>query len=280
MIITEAMRESFQRDGYLVMPSVFDSDEVRSMAVEADFILELVINSTLCNDRQSGRLDIRRSASNRMIVRKIQPIIDLSLVLAKFSDDPRLIEPIEQFMGDTPVLMEEKLNYKQPVSVEYDFRVPREDDGVPIHNDGAYYIVNGYPPAVISSALSIDDSLRDNGPIQVFPGSHLKHVEHVRVGMGLGVPVGTVRMDDAVPILAPAGSVMFFHSRLIHTSTPTTTNRSRRMLIYSHYPAAADMGVDVRNGPIRLRESPWEWDYLRQRDAGHYVDAFRVEASG
>ena len=32
--ITKAMRETFQRDGYLVMPSVFDSDEVRSMAAE------------------------------------------------------------------------------------------------------------------------------------------------------------------------------------------------------------------------------------------------------
>ena len=262
------------------MPSVFDSDEVRSMAEEADFILELVINSTLCNDRQSGRLDIRRTASKRMIVRKIQPIIDLSLVLAKFSDDPRLIEPIEQFMGDTPVLMEEKLNYKQPVSVEYDFRVPREDDGFPIHNDWAYYKMTGYPSAVISSALTIDESFRDNGPIQVFPGSHRKHVEHDRVRNGLEVPVGTVRIDDAVPILAPAGSVMFFHSQLIHTSAPNTTNGSRRMMIYSHYPAAADMGIDVRNGPNRLRESPWEWEYLRQREAGHYVDNFRVEASG
>ena len=278
--ITKAMRESFQRDGYLVMPSVFDSDEVRSMAEEADFILELVINSTLCNDRQSGRLDIRRTASKRMIVRKIQPIIDLSLVLAKFSDDPRLIGPIEQFMGDTPVLMEEKLNYKQPVSVEYDFRVPRDDDRFPIHNDWAYYKMTGYPSAVISSALTIDESFRDNGPIQVFPGSHRKHVEHDRVRNGLEVPVGTVRIDDAVPILAPAGSVMFFHSQLIHTSAPNTTNGSRRMMIYSHYPAAADMGIDVRNGPNRLRESPWEWEYLRQREAGHYVDNFRVEASG
>jgi hypothetical protein len=51
-------------------------------------------------------------------------------------------------------------------------------------------------------------------------------------------------------------------------------------MIYSHYPAAADMGIDVRNGPIRLRESPWEWEYRRQRDAGGYVDVFRVDATG
>ena len=274
------MLEAFQRDGYLVMPSVFDSDEVRRMGEEADFILELVINSSLCNDRQSGRLDIRQTASRQMIVRKVQPIIDLSLVLTKFSNDVRLLGPMEQFMGDTPVLMEEKLNYKQPVSVGYDFRVPPDDDRFPIHNDWAYYKMNGYPSSVISSALTIDESHHDNGPIQVYPGSHRQHVEHDRVRNGLEVPVGTVRPEDALPILAPAGSVMFFHSQLIHTSTPNTTSGSRRMMIYSHYPAAADMGIDVRNGPNRLRESPWEWEYRRRRDTGRYVDAFRVDATG
>tara|TARA_Y100000758_G_scaffold64532_1_gene41846 strand:- start:1629 stop:2453 length:825 start_codon:yes stop_codon:yes gene_type:complete len=274
------MLDAFQRDGYLVMPSVFDADEVRCMGEEADFILELVINSSLCNDRQSGRLDIRQTASRQLIVRKIQPIIDLSLVLAKFSNDARLLGPMEQFMGDTPVLMEEKLNYKQPVSVGHDFRVPPDDDRFPIHNDWAYYKMNGYPSSIISSALTIDESLHDNGPIQVYPGSHRQHVEHDRVRNGLEVPVGTVRREDAVPILAPAGSVMFFHSQLIHTSTPNTTSGSRRMMIYSHYPAAARMGIDVRNGPNRLRESPWEWEYRRRRDAGRYVDAFRVDATG
>ena len=278
--VTKAMREAFQRDGFLVMPSVFDSNEVKRMGEEADFILELVINSSLCNDRQSGRLDIRQTASRKMIVRKIQPIIDLSLVLAKFSNDVRLLGPMEQFMGDEPVLMEEKLNYKQPVSVEYDFRVPPDDDRFPIHNDWAYYKMNGYPSTVISSALTIDESHRDNGPIQVYPGSHRKHVEHDRVRNGLEVPEGTVHSDEALSILAPAGSVMFFHSQLIHTSRPNTTNGSRRMMIYSHYPASADMGSDVRNGPNRLRESPWEWEYRRQRDAGRYVDTFRVEATG
>lgn len=279
MTVTRAMREAFERDGYLIMPSVFHSDEVQRMAEEADFILELVINSSLCNDRQSGRLDIRQTASRKMIVRKIQPIIDLSLVLAKFSIDQRLLGPMEEFMGDTPVLMEEKLNYKQPVSVEYDFRVPPDDDRFPIHNDWAYYKMTGYPSSIISSALTIDESRSDNGPIQVFPGSHRKHVEHDRVRNGLEVPTGTVSPNDAVPVLAPAGSVMFFHSQLIHTSTPNTSNGSRRMLIYSHYPASADMGIDVRNGPNRLRESPWEWEYRRQRDAGRYVDVFQVETT-
>ena len=40
-------------------------------------------------------------------------------------------------------------------------------------------------------------------------------------------------------------------------------------MIYSHYPKAADMGYDVRNGPGRLRESPYEMEYLRMKIAGY-----------
>jgi hypothetical protein len=47
-------------------------------------------------------------------------------------------------------------------------------------------------------------------------------------------------------------------------------------MIYSHYPKAANMGFDMRNGPNRLRESPHEWRYLRARDAGRYADQFRA----
>ena len=162
-----------------------------------------------------------------------------------------------ELMGDEPVLMEEKLNYKQPVPTMDSVQRAADDDRFPIHNDWAYYQVNGYPREIISSAITIDDSLEDNGPIDVFPGTHRKHVDHLRVRNGLEVPPGTVDPAAAVPVLAPAGSVLFFHSCLIHTSGPNPSEAPRRMMIYSHYPKAAALGYDIRNGPNRLRESPW-----------------------
>jgi len=52
------------------------------------------------------------------------------------------------------------------------------------------------------------------------------------------------------------------------------------MMIYSHYPKAAGTGFDVRNGPNRLRESPWEWRYQRMKADGSFVDRFHVGPSG
>ena len=277
--LAEAERRRFHSQGYLLLPSVFSATEVAAMRRDADFILELIINSSLANKRHSRRLDIRRQRDGRPTVRKIQPIVDLGLALAEFSKDERLLGPMAALMGDEPVLMEEKLNYKQPLPELDDidlFRLPVDDDRFPIHNDWAYYKYNDYPQGIISSAIAIDDCRRDNGPIRVFPGTHKEHVDHLRVRNGLEVPPGTVRPEDAVPMVAPAGSVMLFHSCLIHTSAPNESTMPRRMMIYSHYPKTADLGFDVRNGPNRLRESPWEWRYQRMKATGEFEDSFHV----
>ncbi len=279
---TEAERHAaaaLARDGYVVLPGVFSADEVAAMRADADFILELVLNSSLANQRQSRRLDIRRQRNGTVVVRKIQPIADLGLALAEIATDRRLVGPMAAFMDDEPLLLEEKLNYKQPLpelpQASF-FRTPVDDDRFPIHNDWAYFKYNGYPRTTVSSAVAIDDVHEGNGPILVFPGSHRRHTEHLSVRNGLEVPPGTVAMHDAVPVIAPAGAVMLFHSCLVHTSSPNESGAPRRVVIYSHFPKSAGIGFDIRNGPNRLRESPWEWRYQRLKAAGEFVDPFHA----
>ena len=270
----------FSRNGYCILPAVFSPDEVARMREDADFILQLILNSSIANERQSRRLDIRRRGNGGIVVRKIQPVLDLAPAFAEFASDDRLLGPLAELMADEPVLFEEKLNYKQPIPKAVAtapemslFQTPADDDRFPVHNDYAYYKYNDYPAEVISTALVIDDCRADNGPMLVFPGTHTRHVEHLRVRNGLEVPEGTVNGAEAVPVVASAGSIVFFHSRLIHTSGPNPTSAPRRLLIFSHFPKAAAIPFDIRNGPNRLRESPWEWRYQRMKNAG-YRDAF------
>ena len=42
-------------------------------------------------------------------------------------------------------------------------------------------------------------------------------------------------------------------------------------MIYSHYPNRIDMGHDVRNGPTRLREQPYEARYREMVAHGEYI---------
>jgi ectoine hydroxylase-related dioxygenase (phytanoyl-CoA dioxygenase family) len=265
----------FQEHGYVAMERVFSDDEVQSMRKEADDILELILNSSNSLERQSGRLDLVRNEAG-FLVRKIQPINDLSLYLSQISADSRLLDPMRALMNEEPILMEEKLNYKQPLpGLSFGFETkPRDTDRFLVHNDWAYYRAQNYPQGIISSAITLDDCPAESGPIHIWPGTHKSHLEHESVDIGLQVQPGLVDFEGGEDLLLPAGSVAFFSSLLVHNSRPNTSGKPRRMMIYSHYPASAKMGVDVRNGPTRLRESPYEWEYTRMKLRGKENDVF------
>lgn len=273
--LTAEQLQQFRQDGYLVLPAVFNEGEIARMQAEADGILELILNSSVALKRRSGRLDWRELPDGSQIVRKIQPINDLSEYLAEVSNDPRLIEPMRRIMGHEPILMEEKLNYKQPLPQRIEgIEVRRTDDRFPIHHDWAYYRAQDYPQDILSSAISMDDSTVDSGPLHVWPGSHREHLEHESMELGLQVKPGLIDAGGGMDILAPAGSVMIFHALLAHSSRPNSSGRPRRIMIYSHYPARVDMGQDVRNGPSRRREQPFEQQYRDMVARGEFTPVF------
>ena len=269
--------EQFNRDGYIALPDAFNPDEVAKMQGEADAILELIVNSSIAHGRRSGRLAIVEYEQGQQMAVKVQPVNDLSLYLAEISADERLIGPMRTLMRDEPVLMEEKLNYKQPLPTPVSgFEISgRRSDGWGMHSDWAYYKAQDYPQAIISSAICLDDCTAENGPLHIWPGTHKQHLPHRQSEHGgLVVEPGSVDPDAGTDLLVSAGTVLLFSSLLIHNSRPNTSGRPRRLMIYSHYPQSADMGVDVRNGPSRLREAPYEWEYVRKRERGEAQAAF------
>lgn len=277
MTLTPQQVAQFREDGFLVLESIFGPAEVAEMRRAADDVLHLIVNSSLLHERRSGRLDWRQTSRGEQVVRKIQPVNDLSLTFSGLAADERLGGPLSQLMGEPAVLMEEKLNYKQPLPEPVSGVPIRQlDDWFPVHNDWAYYRAQDYPQDILSSAVAIDACTPDNGPIRVWPGSHREHLEHERIENGLQVKPGLVDFDGGQDVLLPAGSFVIFHALLIHNSRTNTSGRPRRLMIYSHYPQSANMGHDVRNGPSRLREAPYEHEYYRRRLRGEVQDRFEV----
>ena len=149
---------------------------------------------------------------------------DLSATMASLSGDPRLLGPMAELMDDEPVLMEEKLNYKQVVDLagqDIDLQPKRESDEVldvawQLHHDWGYYRYNGYPQSTMSSAIALDDC-EGRGPIRVLPGSHLLDVELADPKSGSGVVArGALGPNpELIPLNMTAGLRGFFpfHAR-------------------------------------------------------------------
>lgn len=276
-ILRRSYISQFLEHGYLVFPEVFTKKEVAMMRSEADRILELIINSSISTGRTSKRLDLAQNRSGQQIVRKIQPVNDLSLYLSRIATDERLISPLRRLMNDDPVLMEEKLNYKEPLPDSVvGLQVSASDSTFPIHNDWAYYRREGYPKDIISSAISMDDCTVESGPIRIWPGTHMSHLEHEKTSAGLQVLPNSVDLENGKDILVPAGSVMLFHVLLIHSSSENVSGIPRRLMIYSHFPQKYNIGFDVRNGRTRFTEAPYEWDYIAKLQCNEVSATFKA----
>jgi Phytanoyl-CoA dioxygenase (PhyH) len=270
--LTEQERGQFAEQGYFVRGGVLDDRELTDLRNAASAILELVLNSSIYSKKRNPRLDAHLLDGGRALVRKVQPVNDLSVTVAHLSGDPRLTGPMSELMDDEPVLMEEKLNYKQVVDLhgqEIDLQPKRDDDEVldvawQLHHDWGYYRYNGYPQTTMSSAVALDDC-DGRGPIRVLPGSHLLDVELADPSSGSGVIArGAVGPHpELVPLNMSAGSVVFFHSMLVHDSEPNRSTEPRRMMIYSHYPRSHQTNDDPdrRNRPARDKAAPMEADY-------------------
>ena len=265
----------FENEGYLILPGVFNRREVASMAAEATRLAQWQIAISLALGEPTPRLDVQRRGE-LVVLRKIQPVNDVSPVFARLARDERLINPLRDLLGCEPVLMEEKLNYKQilpgsPDVVTGDDR----DESFPFHTDISYFWLDGYPMETVSSAITIDETTMENGPILAVPGSHKRQWPH-QEGWPPVLAEGVVSPEDTVPLLAPAGSVLLFHSALVHASTQNTTCMPRRLMIYSHHPETHRVEFDKRNRELRRKGQAAEERYEDLVYSGASVPEYRL----
>ena len=138
-------------------------------------------------------------------------------------------------LGQPAVLYKEKINYKFAGGAGY---APHQDAP-------AYRFVETH----VSCMVAVDDSLIDNGCLEVASGMHAEVL-----------PVddhGCIRADVAgaltwMAVEVRAGETLWFHSRTPHRSGPNRSSTPRRAL-YPTYNAAAE-------GELRA-------DYYRQKQA-------------
>jgi hypothetical protein len=288
--ISKEQIRQFQEEGYLFLPEAIDVDKIDRLRDEANRILELLVNSSLANDRLSERLTFNNNDNGTQSVRTAIPINDLSLVFKRIATDafPGLLQPLTD---DDPVLMEpfSQINYKQPLPEPIEeFDNSDTSEGYEPHADWPYF--EGDVPLqeefLIGSIVFIDACTEDNGPLEVWPGTHKQEFKHVSKSHG-GVAIQSDQFDQTGgrTILGPAGSVLFFDSRLVHSSEPNVTDKPRRLGVYRHTPASnveTDIGdgsvqVDSRSEyPFELIESAYENEYRRLKQQGEFEDRFRA----
>lgn len=221
----------YRRDGYLVVRQMLSRDHVAA-CLEA--LATLAMDASLQPGRRDGTGAFialepgadTAAASRADLIRKFGDFTDTSPALLRAAMLERLHAVLDALIGQGRVLMQEMALVKPP----------KVSGDKPWHQDAAYFRGND-PNLMFGVWIALDPATRDNGCMEVIPGSHLRgpapHVPAEDINLCTIRP-DLLRMTDRVALPMETGDALIFHS-LIHHYTAANRSDQRRRALQFHY---------------------------------------------
>ncbi len=223
MKLSKAQIEQFERDGYLFFPGLFSQPEIDTLRPA---VPDLYARQEAYNVREKGSQAVRTNFAAHLY----------SEPFARLARHPRMIEPVQQLFDEKLYMHQFKINGKMAFEGDVwqwhqDYGTWKNDDLMPTER-------------AMNIAIFLDDVNEFNGPLMFIPGSHKRGVIDAKHDLTTtSYPLWTIDNDlirqlvergggkgrfDAdgrnvgagiVAPKGPAGSMILFHSCLVHAST-------------------------------------------------------------
>lgn len=230
-LLSEDQKESFWRDGVLLIENAVSADELSLLKQEFNGWVE---ESRSYSDDYGETLDERPRfdlqpghCAENPALRRVQSPEEVSQVFANIMRNASTVDYCAELIGPGIRFHHGKVNSKLPGSateVKWHQDFPFE----PMSNDD-----------MITCLLFIDEVTLENGPLEILPGTHKGPIySHWHNGVFTGaVDDGIIdaQRDQIEKCTGPAGSVCLMHASLLHGSAPNLSNTPRTLYISTYY---------------------------------------------
>ncbi|MCH9671543.1 MAG: phytanoyl-CoA dioxygenase family protein [Gammaproteobacteria bacterium] len=223
MVGTDQVRQ-YKEDGYILVEGVLSAAKLHRLREVTDAMVASAAQLT----EHSDHIDLEPSHTRETPrVRRIKKPHQAHPFYRELAADRAITDCMAPLIGENIRLRPAgKVNMKSA-----GFGAPVE-----WHQDWAFYPHTNQD--VLAVGILLDDMTLENGPLMVLPGSHRGEVfDHHADGAFCGaidVAAAQIKLDDAVPLTAPAGSITIHHARLVHGSKMNTSGAPRRILFYEY----------------------------------------------
>jgi ectoine hydroxylase len=248
MRLSKEQLAQFDRDGYLFFPSHFSPEETKTLNAA---VPELYARREAYNVREKGKEAVRTNFAAHMY----------SEPFAKLARHPRMIKPVEDLFDEKLYMHQFKINGKMAF----------EGDVWQWHQDYGTWLNDDLMPTerAMNVAIFLDDVNEYNGPLMFIPGSHKKGVIDAKHDLTTtSYPLWTVdnqliaqlveraggKQGGIVSPKGPAGSMILFHSCLVHASSANLSPFNR---------VAVYLSLCAVSNHIRRHKRP---EYIAHRD--------------
>lgn len=213
--LTDAQRQAYHRDGYLLLPGLFSPAEAAELAAMAD---ELADWPQTPGAWMMYFEDSQRPPGGRLLSR-IENFHPYHPGFRALLDGPRLRGLAGDLFGEPAVLFKDKINFKLPGGGGF---APHQDIQAGW---------DAYAPLFITALVAIDPATPDNGCLELAAG------QHRRGPLGRSwEPLSATDLQgiEFEPCPTAPGDVVFFDSNVPHRSAPNHTDRPRRVLYVTY----------------------------------------------
>lgn len=221
MQLTRKQIDQFEREGYLFFPGLFSPEETK---VLTDAVPALYARREAYNVREKNSDAVRTNFAAHLV----------SEPFAKLARHPRMVEPVQDLFGEKLYMHQFKINGKMAFEGDVwqwhqDYGTWKNDDLMPTER-------------AMNVAIFLDDVNEFNGPLMFIPGSHRNGVIDAKHDLTTtSYPLWTLDNDLIAQLVeraggkqggivsphGPAGSMILFHSCLVHASTSNLSPWSR-----------------------------------------------------
>jgi ectoine hydroxylase-related dioxygenase (phytanoyl-CoA dioxygenase family) len=218
-MIDRGVTEFFAENGYAVVRGLLGPEEAATLRAECHDLAErLSATHNLDATWGSARAGVAEAQET-----KILHCHDVQFQAAAFSRlivDPRFTDYAAAFIGSPNVQLHHTKMFIKP---------PEKGSPFPMHQDAPYFLHDRH--SMIAAIFHFDDAPIEKGCVRVVPGSHkLGVLPHSSEG-GWHLPFEDYPIEDAVPIEAKAGDVLFFSYLTIHGSGVNVSDEARTTLL-------------------------------------------------
>jgi L-proline 4-hydroxylase len=220
MRLTDSQRTALAEEGFVTIPSLFSAGEVESLRAASDGLI-------------AQRGPHVQEEGNPSVVRMVFGAHQNDDTFARLSRHPRLVEPLEQALGEPVHVFQSRLNAKSSFA----------GGGWAWHQDfNQWYRQDGMrTPRALVVGVFLDEVNPCNGPLMVIPRSHRDGFIFVPDNMEIPFDRVTAAANEhgIVPLMGPIGTAVFFDCLLIHGSAPNVSPWPRRIFYCNYIPASS-----------------------------------------
>lgn len=211
-----AIKAQFDRDGYVLVEGLLNPEEAADYRARCHGIVDRLRKVRNLDATWGSAKDVAMGTPTELL--HCHDVQYQDAAFLRLFTDPRVVEIMTTLIGPNVQLHHNKMFIKPP----------EKGSPFPMHQDKPFFPHER--DTMAAAIFHFDDAPLEKGCLRVIPGTHLSDLPHNSEGAWHLDPQ-EYPVENALPIPAKAGDVIFFNYRCVHGSGLNTSPEARTTVL-------------------------------------------------